>query len=117
MNGIISMTRLKITNESARMVAAAGFILKQENMKARLTTVHAFSAMKACEHAYKPKPVCGSTRLKISNGGQTTAMLRHGNHSRANPTAVMPNVSTSAIEKMTPAIHFANMRLKRETGR
>ena len=43
---MLSMTRLMNKKESARIVAAAGFILKLENMKAIPSTTLAFTAIK-----------------------------------------------------------------------
>src|ERR1035437_4856853 len=47
-NGMFIITQLTKKTESARMVAAAGLTLKQENMKARLKRVQAFTVSSAC---------------------------------------------------------------------
>ena len=46
---MFSKTRFKIRNERESTVAAAGFILKHENIKAKLKIALALMAINACE--------------------------------------------------------------------
>ena len=50
-NGMASITRLSSRNDIARTVAAAGFMLKHENMNERLSMVQALTASITCASA------------------------------------------------------------------
>ena len=49
--------------------------------------------------------------------GTNTNIPFHGNHIRANSSAVPPSTTTSNAEKITPATHFENSIRNREIGR
>src|ERR1035437_8651140 len=111
-----SITRLANSNDSARIVAAAGFMLKHENMNAMPSTTLALSVMNTWDRRYSLKPWSALSTLNTAPGTKTN-MPFHGNHILAKPSAVPPSTSTSAAEKIPPAIHLANSNRNREMGR
>ncbi len=64
------MTMFMNRNESARIVAAAGFMLKHENMNATDSIVTAFTTMNRCEKAYSASPSPGGKRLNSECAGR-----------------------------------------------
>src|SRR5215831_15470150 len=98
---MFSKTRFKIRNERESTVAAAGFILKHENIKAKLRIALALMAINACEQMNSRNPSFISNALNIPNGGNMTNIDFHGNQSRANTTAINPSTATRIAEKIT----------------
>ena len=110
------MTTLTKRNESARMVAAAGFMLKQENMNATETITLAFTARNKCEKTNRSSPSPAGNTLNASPGANANIPF-HENNTRANPNAVKPRASASTTEKIIPALHLTNNNRNREMGR
>src|SRR5208282_662659 len=100
------------------MVAAAGFMLKQENIAATDNMATAFMAMKTWENAYSFSPSPAGKRQKVwYTWSEKTNMPDHGKSRRANPRAMAPRASTRTAEKTVPATHFTNSSRTREMGR
>src|SRR5258708_3552785 len=113
---MFSITRLRNRKESDRMVAAAGFMLKQENMKASPRMMLALKARNACDSTKSLKP-CEALRTLNTIPGQETKRPPQGNQMRAKQSAEAPSTTTRTAEKTTPASHFAISRRTREMGR
>src|SRR3954464_513716 len=111
------MTNETKSSESERIVAAAGFILKQENIKAIPRTTLALIASDRCDKAKNLKPSDAGSTLNGKIGGNETNMLLHGNQQRAKHSAIPPRTTTNTTEKIRPDTHLASSRLKREIGR
>src|SRR5436190_20234064 len=95
-------------NESARMVAAAGFILKQENTNAIDRMAVALAARKRWEKAKRSDPSCADITLNPSPGPPGMNMLFQGNSTQATPSAVNPSAATRAAENVIPETHFTS---------
>src|SRR4051812_19254392 len=103
--------------EMAKIVAAAGFTLKQENMNARLIRVTASNVIKKCT---APKRCQADAPLKtpmIWSSGNTTKSPPDGKKALASSTLNTPSDSTRIKEKMAAASHFKNRSRRREIGR
>src|ERR1700759_4483079 len=101
------------------MVAAAGFMLNEENMKAMDNMVTAFINMKRCESAYNCRPSAEEKRLNTGEPSNwpMTNMPPQGKSRRAESRAVSPNASVSTAAKIIPPIHFTKSKHTREIGR
>src|SRR4029453_3955519 len=98
------------------MVAAAGFMLKHENMKAMLKMTVAFTTRNTCEEIKRRRPSVVPKMFNTSPGGKTN-MAVHGNQKGAKNKAIAPRESTSTAAKMIPESHLRNIRRNREMGR
>src|SRR5437868_15006118 len=103
--------------EMARMVAAAGLILKQENMKARLIRVTASKVMKKWTAAKRSQAWMPSNVLMILSSGRTMNRPPEGKKTLANEALKSPRESTRIREKMAAANHLSSSSRRREMGR
>src|SRR5207248_8067519 len=103
--------------EMARMVAAAGFTLKQENMKARLMRVTASKVMKKWTTAKRCHAAEPSKVLMTWSSGKATNRPPEGKNTIATSALNTPSDNTRTREKTAPASHFNISRRRREIGR
>src|SRR2546423_2246826 len=100
--------------EMARMVAAAGLILKQENMKARLIRVTASKVIKRWTAPKRSQAWTPSNVLMIRSSGRTTKRPPEGKKTLARVALNKPRESTRTSEKMAAASHFKKSSRSRE---
>src|SRR5581483_2061045 len=103
--------------EMARIVAAAGLMLKQENIKPIDMIEQASTVITRWTTAKRSQAVIPSKDPKIPSSGMKTNRPPVGKKIRANNAPNRPKVITKASEKTAPAIHFSNKSRSRETGR
>src|SRR5712671_6792323 len=103
--------------DMAKMVAAAGLILKHENMKAKLISVTASKVMKRWTLANRSHAWMPSNVLMIRSSGKTTKRPPEGKKTLANDALKSPRESTRIREKMAAASHFKRSSRRREMGR
>src|SRR3954449_6552011 len=103
--------------EMARMVAAAGFMLKQENIKARLMSVTASKVMNRCTAANLIQASEPSKVLTIRSMGKTTNKPPEGKKAQAARALKIPRETTRSNEKTAPESHLSRSSLSREIGR
>src|SRR5262245_57632804 len=96
------------------MVADAGFMLNDENIKASENTALALAIRNNCEKASRNSPGPGDSTLNAD--GSITNIPFHGNNTLAMPSATTPSVRTRAALNTTPVAHFASSNRRREIG-
>src|SRR5438445_1970724 len=103
--------------EIERIVAAAGFMLKQENMKASVISVIASKVMKKWTVGHRCQAAAPSNEPMIWSSGKTTNKPPDGKNTLASSALKIPRDMTRMREKIAPASHFKSSSRRREMGR
>src|SRR5258707_11717713 len=103
--------------DGGEMVAAAGLVLNQENMTARLMGGTASKVMNKCTVPKRCHAAAPSKVVTKRSSGIATKRPPDGKNTLATRTLKTPRETTRMREKTAPASHFKSSSRSREIGR